>query len=74
MLAATIADQTLQAVRGRDPEVLDISRGMDQLELPQGRSLHGAINALDVLLMPDALVFLLPNDLITSTVYDGVRQ
>jgi hypothetical protein len=28
---------------------------MNQLELPQGRPLHCPVNALDVLLMPDAL-------------------
>jgi hypothetical protein len=28
---------------------------MDQLELPQGRPLHPSVDALDALLMPDAL-------------------
>ena len=55
VLTATVADQTLQAVAWRDPEILDILRRMDQLELPQGRPLHRPVNALDVLLMPDAL-------------------
>ncbi|EYT51281.1 hypothetical protein D641_0101640 [Brachybacterium muris UCD-AY4] len=55
MLPASVSDQTLQAVAWRDPEVLDILRRVDQLELPQGRSLHAPVNALDVLLMPDAL-------------------
>lgn len=55
MLPASVADQTLQAIARRNPEVLDILRRMDQLELPQGRPLHHPVNALDVLLMPDAL-------------------
>ncbi len=55
MLLATVADQTLQAVAWRHPEVFDILRRMDQLELPQGRPLHRPVKPLDVLLMPDAL-------------------
>ena len=55
VLPASVTDQTLQAVTWRDPEVLDILRRMNQLELPQGRPLHRPVNALDVLLMPDAL-------------------
>lgn len=53
--AASVDDQTLQAIAWRDPEVLDILRRMDQLELPQGRPLHRPVDALDALLMPDAL-------------------
>jgi hypothetical protein len=34
VLRATIADQPLQAVPRWDPEVLNIPRRMDQLELP----------------------------------------
>jgi len=60
VLPASVTDEPLQSVPGRDPEVLDVPRGMDQLELPQGRSLHGAIDTLDLLLMPDALSVLAP--------------
>jgi hypothetical protein len=55
VVPTTIADKPLQSVAGRDPEVLDIFRRMDQFELPQGSSLHHPINTLDVLLTPDAL-------------------
>src|SRR5699024_5670880 len=55
VLPASVADQTLQPVARRDPEILDILRRMDQFQLPQSRPLHHPINALDVLLMPDAL-------------------
>lgn len=54
VLPTTFADQSFQSVPGWDPEILDILRCMDQLELPQGRPLHRPIDALDVLLMPDA--------------------
>lgn len=54
-MPASIADQTLQTVARRDPEIFDILRRVDQLELPQGRSLHAPVHTLDVLLMPDAL-------------------
>ena len=55
VLSAPVTDEPLQTVAWRDPEVLDILRRMNQLELPQGRPLHCPVNALDVLLMPDAL-------------------
>ncbi|ALO66142.1 hypothetical protein AS189_06090 [Arthrobacter alpinus] len=55
MLPTTITDQPLQAVPRRYPKILHILRRMDQLELPQGCSLHGPVDTLDVLLMPDAL-------------------
>jgi len=34
VLPAPIADETLQAIARRDPEVLDILRRMDQFKLP----------------------------------------
>src|SRR5699024_890407 len=40
VLATTVTDEPLQAVPRRDPEVLDVPRGVDQLELPHGRSLQ----------------------------------
>jgi len=55
VLPASVSDQTLQAVAWRDPEVLDILRRVDQLELPQSRPLYNPVDTLDVLLMPDAL-------------------
>jgi len=55
VLSAAFADKPLQSVARRDAEVLDVLRGVDQFELPEGGSLHHPINALDVLLMPDAL-------------------
>jgi hypothetical protein len=55
VLTTTITSQQLQTVPWRDPEIVHILRRMDQLELPQCRSLHRSINALDVLLMPGAL-------------------
>lgn len=55
VLAPTVAGQALQPVPWRNPQVLDILRRMDQLELPQGRPLYPSVDALDVLLMPDAL-------------------
>src|SRR5690625_1583920 len=55
VLSASVADQTLQVVARRGPGVLDILRRVDQLELPHGRPLHRPVDALDVLLMPDAL-------------------
>lgn len=55
VLPASIADQTLQAVARWDPEFLDALRRVEQLELPQSRSLHRPVDELDVLLMPDAL-------------------
>ena len=60
VLPATIADQPLQPITRRDPEVLDILRRMDQFEFPQRRSLHDPINTFDVLLMPNALGVLTP--------------
>ena len=55
VLPTTIPDESFQAVPRWDPQVFDVLRRMDQLELPQGRPLHRPVNALDVLLMPDAL-------------------
>jgi hypothetical protein len=55
VLAPSIAHETLQAIPRRDPQILDVVRRVDQLELPQSRSLHRPVDALDVLLMPDAL-------------------
>ncbi|SJM68523.1 hypothetical protein FM101_11085 [Arthrobacter rhombi] len=55
MLPSTITDEPLQAVPRRDPEILHVLRGVDQLELPQSRPLHAAVNALDELLVPDSL-------------------
>ena len=52
---AAIADQALQVVPWRHPEVLVVLRRMDQLQPPQGRPLYRPINALDVLLVPPAL-------------------
>jgi hypothetical protein len=60
VLTTTITDQLLQPVPRRDPKVLDILRCMDQLKLAQSRSLHGSINALDVLLAPDSFGVLAP--------------
>ncbi|GAB3582847.1 hypothetical protein GCM10027579_13270 [Calidifontibacter terrae] len=54
VLTTSVTDEPFQAVPWRDPEVLDILRRMDQLELPQRRPLHCSIDALDVLLMSDA--------------------
>src|SRR5699024_681575 len=55
VLSAPVTDELLQTVSWQDPEVLDILRRMNQLGLLQGRPLHRPVNALDVLLMPDAL-------------------
>src|SRR5690606_5217963 len=55
VLTATVTGQLLQPVPWRDPQVVDILCRMNQLELAQRRPLHGSINTLDVLLMPDAL-------------------
>src|SRR5690606_17071055 len=55
VLAPTIADALLQAIARRDPQILDVIRCVDQLKLPQNRSLHRPVDALDVLLLPDAL-------------------
>src|SRR5690625_2545166 len=55
VLSTTIPDEAFQAVPRWDPQVLDVLRRVDQLELPQGRSLHCPVDALDVLLVPDAL-------------------
>jgi len=60
VLSTTVADEPLQSVPRRYPEILDVPGGMDQLELPQSRPLHGAVDALDVLLVPDALGVLTP--------------
>jgi hypothetical protein len=57
VLTFTVTDQTFQAVPWRDTQVLHIFRRMDQLELSQRRALHRSVNALDVLLMPDAFAF-----------------
>ena len=68
VLFTTIADEPLQPIARRNPEILHILRGMDQLELPQRRPLHVAVNALDVLLMPDPLGVVAPErpDHVTS--------
>ncbi len=55
VLSTTVADEPLQPVPRRDSQVLDVVRRMDQLELPQSRSLHRSVDVLDVLLKPDAL-------------------
>jgi len=55
VLSAAVADQTLQAVPWRDPEIVDILRRVDQLKLPQRHPLNRPVDALGVLLMPDAL-------------------
>src|SRR5699024_2005302 len=54
VLPASIASQLLETVAGRDPKILDVLGRMDQLELPQGRTLQRSVDAFDVLLMPDA--------------------
>lgn len=71
VLPVPVVDQTLQPIPGRDPQILDILRRVDQLELPQGCPLDQPINAFDVLLPPDRSVPLLPNDLITSALYNS---
>jgi len=60
VLAPTIASELLQMVPRRDPQILDVVRCVDHLELPQSRSLHRPVDALDVLHMPDALGVLAP--------------
>lgn len=55
VLSTTVTDQPFQVVPQGNPEIFDILSRVDQLKLPQGRSLHHPIDTLDVLLMPDAL-------------------
>jgi hypothetical protein len=55
VLPATVAGQLLKPIPWWNAEILDIFRRMDQLELPQRQPLHQSVNALDVLLIPDAL-------------------
>src|SRR5699024_12676267 len=54
VLPARAADQALQSVPWRDREVLDILRRMEQFKLPSRCPLLCPVNALDVLLMPNA--------------------
>lgn len=54
VLPAAISREPLQTVARRNPEVFDILRRMDQFQLPQSYTLHGPIDALDELLVPDA--------------------
>lgn len=60
VLPTTVASQSRQAIPRWDVEVFDILRSMYQLEPPQGRPLHGPVDTLDVLLMPDAFGVLAP--------------
>jgi hypothetical protein len=55
VLSTTVASQSLQAIPRWNSQVFHVFRRMDQLKLSQRRPLHGPINALDVLLLPDAL-------------------
>ncbi|OFL67449.1 hypothetical protein HMPREF2757_10495 [Brevibacterium sp. HMSC063G07] len=55
VLSTPVADETLQPVPGRDSQIINVLRRVNQLELPHGRPLHSPVNTLDVLLMPDAL-------------------
>jgi hypothetical protein len=55
VLPAAITGQPIQVVARRDAKILHILRRMDQLELPQGRSLHHSVDGFDVLLMPSPL-------------------
>jgi len=54
VLPATVTLQPFQAVARGDPKILHIPRRMDEFELSQASSLHRAIDAFDVLLVPDA--------------------
>src|SRR5690625_1415640 len=75
VLSATVTDEKHQSVPGRDPKVVDILRCMDQLELPHGRRpLHGPLDALDVLLMPDAFGVLAAERPDQTTRYNDERQ
>ncbi len=55
VLAPAITDQPLKAVPRRDPKVLDIARGMENLQLAQHHTLNRRVNRLRELLVPDAL-------------------
>jgi hypothetical protein len=55
VLPSAVTHQLLQPISRRNPKILHVLGGVDQLELPQGRSLHCSINALNELLMPDTL-------------------
>nr|WP_181377463.1 hypothetical protein [Pseudoglutamicibacter cumminsii] len=36
-LSAPVDDETLQPIPGRDSQIIEVSRRVDQLELPHGR-------------------------------------
>ncbi len=55
VLPTPVTNETLQPIPGRDSQIIEILRRVDQLQLPHDRPLHGPVDALDVLLMPDAL-------------------
>jgi len=55
VLPATIPAQLLETVTGWGPQILHILRRVEDFELAQGRALNRAINALHVLLVPNAL-------------------
>ena len=74
MLTTTVTDELFQSIAGWDPEILDNLRRMDQLKLPHGRPLNGAIDALDVLRMPDALGVLAAERPDHATQYNEMRQ
>lgn len=55
VLSAPVTNETLQPIPGRDSQIIEILRCVDQLQLPHGRPLHSPLDAFEVLLMPGAL-------------------
>jgi len=59
-LVATIANQPLEAIAGRDPKVSQVFGRMYLLQLPQGRALHEPVDTSDIPFVPDALGVFVP--------------
>ena len=54
VLSSTITRELFQSIPLRNPKVFKIFRPIDQLKLPQSRTLHSSIDTFDVLPMPNA--------------------
>ena len=74
MLTTTVTDEQLQAVAGRDPQILDILRRVDRLELPQVARCAARSTRVTYCSCQMRSVSLLPNDLITRAGYDAERH
>src|SRR5699024_2735410 len=75
VLSAAVTHEKHQSAPGRDPKAVDALRCVDRLQLPHGRRApHGALDALDVLLMPDAFGVLAAERPDQTTSYNDERQ